>query len=56
MVAAGRARATRAHLIDHRFAEPLIRAVGVDFFTRRAEGDVRTVPIDLRQDWPTALR
>jgi len=38
MVAAGRARATRAHLIDHRFAEPLIRAVGVDFFTRRAEG------------------
>jgi Leucine carboxyl methyltransferase len=34
MVAAGRARATREPLIDDPFAEPLVRAVGVDFFTR----------------------
>ena len=32
MVAAGRGRATRAGLIDDPFAEPLVRAVGVDFF------------------------
>jgi O-methyltransferase involved in polyketide biosynthesis len=34
MVAAGRARATREPLVDDPFAEPLVRAVGVDFFTR----------------------
>jgi O-methyltransferase involved in polyketide biosynthesis len=36
MVAAGRARATAADspLIEDRFAEPLVRAVGVDFSSR----------------------
>jgi O-methyltransferase involved in polyketide biosynthesis len=41
MVAAGRARATNAArpLIDDPFAEPLVRAVGIDFFTRWATGE-----------------
>jgi methyltransferase (TIGR00027 family) len=40
MVAAARAMASRADhpLIDDPFAEPLVRAVGVDVFTRLAEG------------------
>lgn len=40
MVAAARAVATRADnpLIDDPFAEPLVRAVGIDFFTRWAAG------------------
>jgi methyltransferase (TIGR00027 family) len=46
MVAAGRARATKDALIDDRFAEPLVRAVGVDFFTRWANGDIDTVEVD----------
>lgn len=33
MVAAGRSRATQAGLIDDPYAEPLVRAVGVDCFT-----------------------
>jgi len=38
MVAAARAVATRSAnpLIDDPFAEPLVRAVGIDFFTRLA--------------------
>ena len=38
MVAAARAVASRADnpVIDDPFAEPLVRAVGVDFFTRLA--------------------
>ena len=49
MVAAGRARATRADnpLIDDRFAEPLVRAVGVDFFTRWASGELDPVDVDI---------
>ena len=47
MVAAGRARATRANLIDDRFAEPLVRAVGVDFFTRWACGELAAVDVDV---------
>jgi methyltransferase (TIGR00027 family) len=47
MVAAGRARATRAHLIDDRFAEPLVRAVGVDFFTRWATGELAAADVDV---------
>jgi O-methyltransferase involved in polyketide biosynthesis len=41
MVAAARAIATKAEnpLIDDRFADPLVRAVGVDFFTRWATGE-----------------
>jgi methyltransferase (TIGR00027 family) len=47
MVAAGRARATRANLIDDHFAEPLVRAVGVDFFTRWATGELAAVDVDV---------
>jgi methyltransferase (TIGR00027 family) len=46
MVAAGRARATRDALIEDRFAEPLVRAVGVDFFTRWATGDLAAADVD----------
>ena len=47
MVAAGRARATRANLLDDRYAEPLVRAVGVDFFTRWATGDLAAADVDV---------
>jgi methyltransferase (TIGR00027 family) len=48
MVAAARAIATKADnpLIDDRFAEPLVRAVGVDFLTKWAAGDLAGVEID----------
>ena len=44
LVAAARAAATRQPepLIDDPYAEPLVRAVGVDFFTRMARGDLGT--------------
>ncbi len=47
MVAAGRARATKAELIDDRFAEPLVRAVGIDFFTRWAAGEFDSAEVDI---------
>lgn len=47
MVAAGRARATRDALIDDRFAEPLVRAVGIDFFTRWAIGELAAAEVDI---------
>ncbi|MDT5347185.1 MAG: hypothetical protein QOH91_472 [Mycobacterium sp.] len=47
MVAAGRARATRAGLIDDQFAEPLVRAVGIDFFTRWAGGELDSAAVDV---------
>ena len=49
MVAAARAIATKADnpLIDDRFAEPLVRAVGVDFFTRWVSGDLDAADVDL---------
>jgi methyltransferase (TIGR00027 family) len=47
MVASGRARANRAALIDDPFAEPLVRAVGVDFFTRWATGELDSAGIDV---------
>jgi methyltransferase (TIGR00027 family) len=47
MVASGRARATRVALIDDRFAEPLVRAVGVDFFTRWATGELESADVDV---------
>jgi methyltransferase (TIGR00027 family) len=42
MVAAGRAMVTKAPdgLIKDPFAEPLVRAVGVDFFTKMMEGEL----------------
>jgi methyltransferase (TIGR00027 family) len=48
MVAAARAIATKADnpLIEDRFAEPLVRAVGVDFFTRWVSGDLVAVDVD----------
>ena len=48
MVAAARAIATKADnpLIDDRFAEPLVRAVGVDFLTKWATGDLAAADID----------
>jgi methyltransferase (TIGR00027 family) len=47
MVAAGRARATRAALIDDPFAEPLVRAVGIDFITRWAAGELDSADVDV---------
>jgi methyltransferase (TIGR00027 family) len=48
MVAAARAIATKADnpLIDDPFAEPLVRAVGVDFLTRWATGDLAAADLD----------
>jgi methyltransferase (TIGR00027 family) len=48
MVAAARAIASKADnpVINDRFAEPLVQAVGVDFFTRWAAGDLATADID----------
>jgi len=47
MVAAGRARATRDALIDDPFAEPLVRSVGIDFFTRWAGGELDSAAVDV---------
>ncbi|WP_191497024.1 class I SAM-dependent methyltransferase [Mycobacterium simulans] len=47
MVAAGRARASRAALIQDPFAEPLVRAVGIDFFTRWASGELNPADVDI---------
>ncbi len=49
MVAAGRARASRSdnRLIEDRFAEPLVRAVGIDFFTRWAAGELDPAEVDV---------
>jgi methyltransferase (TIGR00027 family) len=48
MVAAARAIATNADnpVIDDQFAEPLVRAVGVDFFTRWITGDLAAADVD----------
>lgn len=48
MVAAGRAVASKAEepLIDDPFAEPLVRAVGIEFLARWANGDVNAADID----------
>ena len=48
MVAAARAVATRAEqpVINDPFAEPLVRAVGVDFFTRLASGELTIADLD----------
>ena len=46
MVAAGRAMATNdpRRLIDDPFAEPLVRAVGIEFFVRMMDGTIDTSP------------
>src|SRR6185312_15309041 len=48
MVAAARAMASRAPdpLIDDPFAEPLVRAVGVDFFIKMLDGDTSLMQTD----------
>ncbi len=48
MVAAARAIASKADnpLINDRFAEPLVRAVGVDFLTRLATGELDAADVD----------
>jgi methyltransferase (TIGR00027 family) len=47
-VAVGRALASRGEnpLIDDPFAEPLVRAVGVNFFTRLASGELNPAEVD----------
>jgi methyltransferase (TIGR00027 family) len=47
-VASGRAMATKdpRGLIDDPFAEPLVRAVGLDFFTKMMDGELDTSTID----------
>jgi methyltransferase (TIGR00027 family) len=47
MVAAGRARATRAGLIEDQFAQQLVEAVGVDFFSRWAAGELDPADLDI---------
>ena len=56
MVAAARAVATRGSnpLINDQFAEPLVRAVGVDFFAKMAGGELD--PRDLNDDEAKGLR
>jgi methyltransferase (TIGR00027 family) len=48
MVAAARAVATKADnpIIHDQFAEPLVRAVGIDFLTRLATGDLNAADVD----------
>src|ERR1700759_3570646 len=48
MVAAARAVATKADnpLIDDRFAEPLVRPVGVDFLTKLATSELDAADVD----------
>src|ERR1700760_4379530 len=48
MVAAARAVATKADnpLINDQYAEPLVKAVGVDFLTRWASGDLNVAEVD----------
>jgi methyltransferase (TIGR00027 family) len=41
MVAAQRVLSNREGLIDDPFAEPLVRAVGLDFFTRMLDGEIK---------------
>jgi methyltransferase (TIGR00027 family) len=52
-VAVGRALATRAPqpLINDPFAEPLVRAVGVEFFTRLASGELDPATVDDNGDF-----
>src|SRR4051794_11083926 len=52
MVAGARAMASRGDdaLINDPFAEPLVRAVGVDFFTRLVTGELRPEDLDSASD------
>ena len=46
MVAAQRALGHREKLIDDAYAEPLVRAVGVDLFTRMLDGDLDLTDVE----------
>jgi methyltransferase (TIGR00027 family) len=46
MVAAQRAASHREKLIDDPFAEPLVRAVGVDFFTKVLDGEISFADVE----------
>jgi methyltransferase (TIGR00027 family) len=46
MVAAQRALANREGLIDDPYAEPLVRAVGVEFFIRTLDGEIDLEDVD----------
>jgi methyltransferase (TIGR00027 family) len=46
MVAAQRALSNREGLIDDPFAEPLVRAVGLDFFVRALDGEIEMDDVD----------
>ncbi len=48
MVAAQRVLANREGLIDDPFAEPFVRAVGLDFFTKALDGEVELEELDPR--------
>lgn len=50
MVAAQRVLSHRESLIDDRYAEPLVRAVGLDFFVRALDGEIDLGDIDPRFD------
>jgi methyltransferase (TIGR00027 family) len=47
MVAAARAIATNADELDDPFAEPMVRAVGVDFLTRWATGELNAADLEV---------
>src|SRR4051794_18464693 len=46
MVAAQRALSNREGLIDDPFAEPLVRAVGLDFFIQALDGEIELDDVD----------
>jgi methyltransferase (TIGR00027 family) len=46
MVAAQRALSNREGLIDDPFAEPLVRAVGLDFFVKALDGEIELEDVD----------
>ena len=48
MVAAQRVLSNREGLIDDPFAEPLVRAVGLDFFIRALDGEIQLEDVDPR--------
>jgi methyltransferase (TIGR00027 family) len=48
MVAAQRVLSNREGLIDDPFAEPLVRAVGLDFFIRALDGEIDMADVDPR--------
>ncbi len=48
MVAAQRVLSNREGLIDDPFAEPLVRAVGLDFFIRALDGEIELEDLDER--------